>query len=191
STGFNVFSLGVIGSELGYQTDFPFAQHASAFNLGLSLTGGPIGNGGALIYPFWTEAGPPEGTEIEWAIPLDAVIQFPHALGGPAPAFPNPSFDFVVYTSEGLSDVTNVISYTLADPADAPGDFDHDQDVDGADFLVWQQGFPSTHNAGDLADWKANFGVAPAIAAVPEPAAVALAAWAACLVGGRRRRARD
>src|SRR5690606_17154808 len=72
----------------------------------------------------------------------------------------------------------------------APGgddaDFDDDQDVDGADFLIWQRGFggagsngtgdangDSQVNAQDLAIWKAAFGGA-AVSAVPEPTGAAL-----------------
>ncbi len=63
-----------------------------------------------------------------------------------------------------------------------PGDFDADGDVDGNDFLVWQRGFGTTHNAGTLATWKANFGAPaePAAAAVPEPLTFHLLALA-CL----------
>lgn len=193
ATGFDLLQIGEIGSELGYQTDYPFAQHASAFNLGLSMTGGPIGNGGALIFPSWTEAGPPVGVGYEWAIPLDVTIQFPPALGGPTLAFQQPSFDFVIYTDQGLADVTQVISYTLATPpAGTPGDFDLDTDVDGADFLLWQQGFGTTYDAADLADWRANFGqpaAAAAVGAVPEPGSALLAlSGAAVLFGGAIRR---
>ena len=52
------------------------------------------------------------------------------------------------------------------------GDFDGDGDVDGTDFLVWQQGFGSAYDANDLADWENNYGTSlpVAAAAVPEPA---------------------
>ena len=56
-----------------------------------------------------------------------------------------------------------------------PGDFDGDGDVDGADFLAWQQGEVSNPlSQSDLDDWQANFGAvaSPIIAAstgVPEP----------------------
>ncbi|RIK74011.1 MAG: hypothetical protein DCC67_17165 [Planctomycetota bacterium] len=69
----------------------------------------------------------------------------------------------------------------------APGDFDADLDVDGADFLLWQR----SPAVGSLDDFKANFGtVSPgvAIVAVPEPTAavIALLAAAALLVRTRR-----
>jgi hypothetical protein len=48
------------------------------------------------------------------------------------------------------------------------GDFDEDGDVDGRDFLLWQQN-PSV---GDLADWQENYGTVPELTAnvsIPEP----------------------
>ena len=64
----------------------------------------------------------------------------------------------------------HVLADTLA------GDFDLDDDVDGADFLKWQRGeSPNPLSHSDLADWRANFGTVPSPAAgvstaVPEPA---------------------
>ena len=58
------------------------------------------------------------------------------------------------------------------------GDFDNDEDVDGADFLVWQQGFGGSFNASDLDDWQVNYGTSASLAAtqaVPEPTTLALA----------------
>ena len=57
------------------------------------------------------------------------------------------------------------------------GDFDLDEDVDGADFLSWQRGFGTLYDATDLANWKAIFGTTPSVAAasaVPEPSTIAL-----------------
>jgi hypothetical protein len=74
------------------------------------------------------------------------------------------------------------------------GDFDGDGDVDGGDFLTWQQQLGGTGDlsadgngddvvdADDLATWRQQFGPTSQIAAggaVPEPAAVLLA-----LLGG-------
>ncbi|TWU28389.1 PEP-CTERM sorting domain-containing protein [Bythopirellula polymerisocia] len=53
-----------------------------------------------------------------------------------------------------------------------PGDFDHDGDVDGRDFLVWQRNV----SVGNLSDWQANYG-APLTATsttVPEPSTLVL-----------------
>ncbi len=61
----------------------------------------------------------------------------------------------------------------------APGDFDLNHDVDGLDFLKWQRGeSPNPLSPWDLATWEANYDGAAAqaaIAAVPEPGALALA----------------
>ncbi len=67
--------------------------------------------------------------------------------------------------------------------AGLPGDFDLDEDVDGADFLTWQRGFGTTYNSDDLDDWQGNYGTTPnAIASstsVPEPSTRVLC----CLLG--------
>jgi hypothetical protein len=66
------------------------------------------------------------------------------------------------------------------------GDFDMDQDVDGADFLVWQRQLGGALDGDDLAAWKLNFGdvmAAASAAPVPEPSAMALGllAWLAAM----------
>ena len=70
------------------------------------------------------------------------------------------------------------------------GDFDDDNDVDGADFLHWQRGVGTPNaasddgdangdqvvDAADLAVWSGQFGENPSpLSAVPEPAVVAMA----------------
>ena len=63
----------------------------------------------------------------------------------------------------------------------APGDFDHDGDVDGRDFLVWQRGeSPDSLTAADLADWQNAYGTPPASAiAIPEPESLGMLLLAA------------
>jgi hypothetical protein len=171
ATGFDILDAGLIGSEVGFQNDFPFHQAAGVFNTGLSLTGGPLGNGGALIFPFFDQDGPQK----EWAVPRDAMVTFP-APG--VPIFPNNSFDFMVYTDRGLGDVSQVISYTFAEAPANPGDFDADNDVDGADFLEWQRQFGGTLDASDFAAWETGFGTTGAThfaTAIPEPGCLILA----------------
>jgi hypothetical protein len=71
-----------------------------------------------------------------------------------------------------------------------PGDFDHDGDVDGADFVAWQTHFPMASGAtwangdadsdgdvdgADFVIWQTNFPTPTGPAAVPEPPTIALA----------------
>jgi hypothetical protein len=197
ATGFNVFSLGLIGSELGYQTDFPFGQATGVFNTGATITGGPIGNGGALIYPFWNEMGAPQGTEMEWAVPRDVQING-------SPAFAANSFDVLIYATNGLGDVTQRISYTFAaPPADLPGDYNDDDTVDAADYVVWRKNETANNplsNDNELTTqaerfdlWRENFGESiggsgASGTAVPEPAAACLLVLAVYALGSTRHR---
>jgi len=72
----------------------------------------------------------------------------------------------------------------------SPGDFDLDGDVDGADFLAWQQGLGGAYDATHLAGWIANFGAGGASAAaasIPEPAALTLLVVGSLMLAARRR----
>jgi hypothetical protein len=88
-------------------------------------------------------------------------------------------------SKETATPPTLTVNYEIVTPLD--GDFDGDQDVDGADFLLWQctlgtsvtPGLGADSNGsgvidgGDLTAWTANFGhtaAAPASGSVPEPA---------------------
>jgi hypothetical protein len=72
------------------------------------------------------------------------------------------------------------------------GDFNGDEVVDGADFLVWQRGgSPNPLSTGDLDLWKANYGqtaAAPAVGSVPEPSAALLAMGGVAALGFVKRR---
>jgi hypothetical protein len=85
-------------------------------------------------------------------------------------------------------------------------DFDGDNDVDGADFLIWQRGLGGANvtnadgnadgdadvDADDLAVWKTKFGMIPQVvnvSAVPEPGVLTLGGISlATIVGLVRRR---
>jgi len=86
-----------------------------------------------------------------------------------------------------------------------PGDFDSDGDIDDADFAKWKTGFGTTtggiadsdgdqdSDGADFLTWQRARGAnllaaTPVAAAVPEPAAVAMAAVAALLIVARGRR---
>jgi len=102
-------------------------------------------------------------------------------------------------------DNVKVETFAVTTPTN-DADFNNDGVVDGADFLIWQQGFGTPGTAangdanGDLAVdgldldiWKTKFGGPPAVAAVaavPEPTTLALAGVAmvaAGLAAARRR----
>lgn len=102
------------------------------------------------------------------------------------------AFNFGLNSTE-LDEALNAFG-ELLDPG-LPGDFDADGDVDGSDFLLWQQGDPSDPpSPDDLSDWLANFG-APnqppelsSISAIPEPNTVVLAMLGFALLARSKRR---
>jgi hypothetical protein len=83
-------------------------------------------------------------------------------------------------------------------------DFDEDGDVDGADFLTWQQNLGTAGNhargdadgngliqADDLQMWQVEFGEpTPPATAVPEPSSLAMIGLAALAMAGGRARTR-
>ena len=99
------------------------------------------------------------------------------------------SGSFVVnYGPASAFDPKNVVLSNFA----VAGDFDHDGDVDGRDFLVWQRGgSPSPLSPGDLLVWQTRFGTGAAVAAmgaVPEPGVGTLSLAALAAAASRRRR---
>ena len=200
ATGFDIFSAGLIGSELAYQNDFPFEQAAGVFNTGDSLTGGPLFNGGALIFPFFGTNGP----EKEYAIPLDV------AFTNPAQdVFTSDTFDLLVYTDQGSGDVTEVITYTLASAPVVEGDYNGNGVVDAADYTLWLNslgaigmdlaadgtsddlsGVPDGDvDSFDYEYWKANFNALAtgSGSAIPEPSTAILLVAAFAGLGLIRR----
>ena len=95
-------------------------------------------------------------------------------------------FDGTVTTITGSGDGFGFVSPGI------PGDFDGNEVVDGADFLLWQ----IDPSVGPLADWEANYGMgassaAPATAAasmIPEPSTFVLLLLALASTQGRRQR---
>jgi hypothetical protein len=134
--------------------------------------------------------------------------------GTAKPAEPIMTFNDSTFTSGRAGIVYNenddntIGVFRFATASDAPlpdpvaGDYDHDLDVDGADFLLWQRDFGSTTNLAadgngdlvvdglDLDVWQTNFGpgATAAIAAVPEPSSLVLLATAALGACFRKRR---
>ncbi len=104
ATGFDIYGLGLVGSEAGWQNDFPFQQSNGWYNSG-AITGG-----GALIAPYNSMT-----TQQEYAIRLDAVF----AVDG-EPVFPNSSFALLVYTDPtGVNETMGPVTYTLSQRVEA------------------------------------------------------------------------
>jgi hypothetical protein len=84
-----------------------------------------------------------------------------------------------------------------------PGDFDGDDDVDGADFVSWQTNFPKTTGAtlaqgdadgdgdvdgADFVVWQTNFPYPPSTTTVPEPSTWLMALFMLPAVARSRKR---
>ena len=95
-----------------------------------------------------------------------------------------------LYVGGGTSvfiDSVKVETNQAVTPPFVVGDFNHDGDVNGRDFLSWQRGnSPSPLSSGDLGIWQDNFGTTSGSAtgagvSVPEPGAsvmlLAMAGW--------------
>ncbi len=108
-----------------------------------------------------------------------------------------------VRITDGVLDPSEFL-FAVDEPV-GDADFDGDQDVDGADFLIWQRnnggaGGPTAGdatgdgqvNAADLAAWRQSYGqpTQGAAGAMPEPASLALAALAASCAVIRLRQSR-
>lgn len=135
-------------------------------------------------------------------------------FGGPgatSSVFPRQTGPYTLMVTEGAGCIKGLaLEYDVTYDVTASGgvvdaDFDGDGDIDGADFLTWQQNFGvagatnqqgdadgnMTVDAADLAAWQTNFGGGAAtvsVAAVPEPAAALLTAIGLLSLGAVRRR---
>ncbi len=74
ATGFDIYGLGIVGSEAGWQNDFAFEQATGNFNTGNGLSGATY-----AASPYNSSA-----TSVEISIPRTAT----HTVGG-APIFPS------------------------------------------------------------------------------------------------------
>lgn len=136
-TGFDVFGLGLIGSEAGWQNDFPFQQTNGVFNSGI------ISGGAASIAPYFAVT-----TEQEYAIRLDAVFD-----SDGSPVFPHESFSLLVYTdptaaNETMGPVTYALSPRVETPAFIAATI--------TNVIVFR-----VANSSPLADYRLESGAAP------------------------------
>lgn len=109
ATGFDIFGLGLVGSEAGYSNDFDFDQRGG-FNIGTlkdPVNAMEPASGAAAISSFV------DSTSREIAIRLDTF--FDPAVGT-GDVFPTDNFTILVWTDQGVADVSAAIPYTLAIP---------------------------------------------------------------------------
>ncbi|MEM8946317.1 MAG: PEP-CTERM sorting domain-containing protein [Planctomycetota bacterium] len=109
ATGFDIFGLGLIGQDSGWQTDFPFTSSnglgGGVFNDGFGMTGDFFGSGAALIDAFV------DSNERELAISLDIIRNGPGTL---VDVFPDDTVRLLFWSDQGQGEVSGVINYTLA-----------------------------------------------------------------------------
>jgi fibronectin-binding autotransporter adhesin len=89
--------------------------------------------------------------------------------------------------------IHDTVSTSIQLEVTAPGDFNHDGMVDGADYVVWRKGVGSKYTDSDYDSWRAHYGqtytpgAGAEFSAVPEPAAWVLLVVGAVLVFAVRR----
>lgn len=99
-TGFDIYGLGIVGSEAGWQNDFPFEQATGVYNTGNGLSGATY-----AASPYGAAA-----TSVELSIPRSAT----HTVGG-ASIFPadGQTIRVAVWNQEGSGDILGG-AYTLS-----------------------------------------------------------------------------
>jgi hypothetical protein len=89
---------------------------------------------------------------------------------------------------EQMVDAALAINAAAADPTSLPGDFNHDDAVNAADYVVWRKGLPTD---GNDTTWQTNFGRTQngsgGAAPVPEPVALISLSSALAIFAIRRR----
>jgi hypothetical protein len=106
TTGFDVYGLGLIGSEVGWDNDGPFVQSNGVYNVygGVGVAGG-VTNGNASIAPFYTVT-----TTQEYAIARSATFT---STG--LPIFPNNTFNLMAFADPTPNyDLLGPVSYAFA-----------------------------------------------------------------------------
>lgn len=120
ATGFDIFGLGLVGSEAGWQNDFGFTQATGSFNDGVGLTGDFFGGGHANMAPFGDVGS------------RELAISLANMRNGGGATFPDNTIRLLVWVDKGTGadqlpagfpgddgknyDVSAVIEYTLAVP---------------------------------------------------------------------------
>lgn len=193
------YTITATGYGSNYAYIGAFASGMTHLELELSVSGPPEADGklGPIVSfvdddgTFWNYAfyGLPLGDHI-----LRAPLWVPTGIQSPGTT-PGLNFDSIPHMHMQLDPSTYTSGpYTvewknLQLYAANTGDFDGNGFIDGADALLWQESrYPFNSSYLNLDDFKANFGT-PAIGAVPEPAAAALALAGLAGLAARRCRA--
>ena len=88
----------------------------------------------------------------------------------------------------------DTVSKSIQLEVTAPGDFNHDGTVDGADYVVWRKGLNTKYTLADYDSWRVHFGQTyspgsgASLSAVPEPATWLLLGVGAVLLFVSRHR---
>jgi hypothetical protein len=98
ATGFDIFGLGLLGAEAGWQNDFPFEQTNGTFNTG------SISGGNALISPYYSVT-----MTQEYAISRSAFF-----VSTGAPLFPTNTFHLMAYSVDDGGKILGPVEYTFA-----------------------------------------------------------------------------
>jgi formylglycine-generating enzyme required for sulfatase activity len=114
--------------------------------------------------------------------------------GGSAIDFPGDLHASVAYSYDFGDAGVEFIGFRVGTIAVLPGDFNHDGNVDAADYVVWRKGLGTTHTQDDFEVWRANFGDTmgggsseSSSASVPEPTSALLLMLGGALRIFRRR----
>lgn len=102
TTGFNIYGLGQVGAEISWQNDFPFAQSASSFNLGATVT-----NGAAGISPYSSNT-----TQQEYRIARNATYSI--GTGPQLPVFPQNLIRLAFWSDGSASEFAGGFNYVFA-----------------------------------------------------------------------------
>lgn len=177
-------SLAAWGNNYIGQTDIPVGNDFIAIAAGressLALrSDGTLAAWGILHGPNYDWVNVPEGNDfVEISVGTYAAIARRSdgsiVTWGDPDVRALPGTNFTAVSTDGFA---GRHSAAIVNDPPRPGDFDFDGDVDGRDFLYWQQG-RSLHGRGvvDLQDWQQHYndGMSSTLIAVPEPSSGSL-----------------
>ena len=137
------------------------------YDLGEGRSGVRVDVDGAAYFAMSSSSG---GYSVP--VPMDGSYSVTFSGGG---------FESFATTATILCGRNVKVDYLAIELANLPGDFNHDDVVDAADYTVWRDGLGSQYTLADYDDWKSHFGQnagsgtgSGGSVAVPEPASLIL-----------------